>query len=60
MGSATLSWYPPTQKNDGSILADLAGHRIYYGRNPARLTEQAVLYNPRLTRYLIDSLSPAR
>ena len=36
-GSATLSWMPPTENADGSALTDLAGYRIYYGRNPNTL-----------------------
>ena len=29
--SARLSWMPPWQNEDGSILRDLAGFRVYYG-----------------------------
>jgi len=59
-GSATLSWNPPTQNSDGSPLADLAGYRIYYGRNADNLTQVVVLSNPGLTRYVIENLTPAR
>jgi hypothetical protein len=59
-GSATLSWNPPTQNSDGSPLADLAGYRIYYGRNADNLTQVVVLNNPGLTRYVIENLTPAR
>lgn len=59
-GQATLSWNPPTQNDDGSALADLAGYRIYYGRNRDNLTQVIVLNNPGLTRYVIENLTPAK
>ena len=57
LGSATLSWLPPTENADGSTLVDLAGYRIYYGTNSGSLGNTVVLNNPGLTRYVIDSLS---
>lgn len=60
LGSATLSWMPPTQNDDGSPLIDLAGYRIYYGRDQNNLTRIAVLNNPGLTRYVVENLSPVR
>jgi hypothetical protein len=59
-GAATLSWNPPTENADGSSLTDLAGYRIYYGRNPDNLTQVIVLNNPGLTRYVVENLTPAR
>ena len=59
-GFATVSWNPPTENADGSELRDLAGYRIYYGRNPDNLTQVVVLNNPGLTRYVIENLTPAR
>jgi hypothetical protein len=60
VGSATLSWTPPTQNADGSALTDLAGYRIYYGRNRDNLTRVIELSNPGLTRYVIENLTQAR
>jgi hypothetical protein len=60
MGSATLSWHPPTENSDGSTLTDLAGYRIYYGRNQDNLTQHVVLDNPGITRHVIENLTPAR
>jgi hypothetical protein len=57
--SVTLSWYPPTQNADGSPLIDLAGYRIYVGRDPDELTRVITLNNPGLTRYVVENLSPA-
>lgn len=59
-GSATLSWYPPTDNADGSPLTDLSGYRIYYGRHKRRLDRTIVLDNPGLSRYLVEGLSPGR
>jgi hypothetical protein len=58
--TATLSWLPPTENSDGSALTDLAGYRIYYGRNRDNLTQVVELGNPGLTRYVVENLSPAR
>ena len=58
-GIVTLSWQPPTQNEDGSHLRDLAGYRIYVGRNPDSLSRVIVLNNPGLTRYVVENLSSA-
>jgi len=60
VGSATLSWNPPTDNTDGSALTDLAGYRIYYGRSADQLSRSVVISNPGLTRYVIENLVPAR
>ena len=59
-GSVTLSWLPPTENDDGTILRDLAGYRIYVGQSANALNRVIVLNNAGLTRYLIEDLSPAR
>ena len=58
-GLVTLSWDPPTRNDDGSSLRNLAGYRIYVGRNPDALSRVIVLNNPGLTRYVVENLSPA-
>lgn len=58
-GIVTLSWQPPTQNEDGTALQDLAGYRIYVGRDPDALSRVIVLNNPGLTRYVVENLSPA-
>ncbi|MGH8222871.1 MAG: fibronectin type III domain-containing protein [Woeseiaceae bacterium] len=60
LGSATLSWYPPTQNVGGSALKNLAGYRIYYGQSARTLNQAIKLDNPGLTRYVVENLSPAR
>ena len=59
LGAATLSWTPPTENADGTVLTDLAGYRIYYGRSTNSLNQSVVLNNPGLTRYVVENLSPA-
>jgi hypothetical protein len=59
-GSATLSWNPPTENRNGTVLTDLAGYRIYFGRSPASLNSRIELDNPGLARYVIENLSPAK
>ncbi len=58
-GSATLSWHPPTQNEDGSSLTGLTGYRIHFGRHKRNLNRTIVLDNPGLTRYMIEGLTPA-
>jgi len=56
LGAVTLSWNPPTQNSDGSPLTDLAGYRIYYGRDPNVLGRSVALTNPGLTSYVVENL----
>lgn len=58
-GTVTLSWLPPTQNEDGSTLADLAGYRIYAGQSANAMTRTIVLDNPGLTRYVFEDLARA-
>lgn len=58
VGSATLSWTPPTKNTDGSTLADLAGYRISYGTSSTALTSTIQVANPGLSRYTVSSLAP--
>jgi len=60
LGQATLSWNPPTENADGSALTDLAGYKLYYGRNQSNLSQVVVLNNPGLTRYVVENLTQAR
>lgn len=57
-GGAELSWMPPTQNTDGSVLTNLAGYRIAYGTSPQALTQSVQLANAGMTRYTFDNLSP--
>ncbi len=57
-GTATLSWQPPTQNDDGSPLADLAGYKVYWGQSHGSYTHSVTLTNPGVTRFVIESLTP--
>lgn len=57
IGSATLSWIPPTQNSDGTVLANLAGYHIYYGTTPDNLSKTLTVANAGLTRYVISGLT---
>lgn len=58
MGSATLSWTPPTENEDGSTLSNLAGYKIYYGVNQGSYPNQVTIDNPGITTYVVENLSP--
>lgn len=59
LGTATLSWNPPTENTDGTALMDLSGYRIYYGKSESQLTRTIVINNPGLTRYVVENLAQA-
>lgn len=56
LGSATLSWVPPTQRDDGSPLTNLAGYRIRYGTSPGSYPSQLQIPNPGITSCVIENL----
>jgi hypothetical protein len=56
-GFAMLSWTIPTQRVDGSQLANLAGFRVYYGDAPFTYTEMVTLNNAGLTSFLVENLA---
>ena len=58
LGSATLTWQPPTQNSDGTALTDLAGYNIYWGTTPGSYPNSVTINNPGLTTYVVDNLAP--
>ncbi|MDX1406435.1 MAG: putative Ig domain-containing protein [Woeseiaceae bacterium] len=59
LGSATLSWQPPTQYEDGTPLGNnLAGFKIYWGTTPGSYSNSVTLNNPGLTTYVVENLAP--
>jgi len=56
-GTAVLSWLPPINNTDGSLLTDLAGYRVAYGRAADQLDQTATVDNPGLTTYTVTNLS---
>lgn len=57
VGSATLSWIPPTENTDGSPLTDLAGYRLYYGVESGNYPAQVEIDNPGVTTYVVEGLA---
>jgi len=55
-GSATLSWTPPTAREDGTSLSNLAGYSIHYGTSSGNYTLTISVSNPGLSTYQIDNL----
>ncbi len=58
LGSVTLNWTPPTENDDGSALADLAGYKIYWGTTPGSYPNSVTVENPGLSSYVVDNLPP--
>lgn len=59
LGSATLSWQPPTTRSDGSPLTNLAGYRIRYGTAVGNYPNLIQIPNGGLTTAMIENLSRA-
>jgi hypothetical protein len=57
VGSAQLSWTPPTANTDGSALTNLAGYRINYGTSSGALTKSVQVPTAGVTSYLVDNLT---
>lgn len=57
-GSALLSWLPPTGNADGSVLTDLAGYRIEYGRVQGVFDRSIDIDNPSINAYVVEQLAP--
>jgi hypothetical protein len=55
-GIATLSWTPPTERVDGSVLDNLAGYEVHYGQDETRLNQVIVIDNPGLTSFVVEGL----
>jgi Putative Ig domain len=56
-GSVTLSWTIPTLNEDGSVLSDLIGHKIYYGTDAANLTQEVSINSNTIDTYTISGLT---
>ena len=58
MGTATLTWEPPSENTDGTPLTDLAGYTVYWGTTPGTYSNSVTLDSPGITTYVIDNLLP--
>jgi len=59
MGSATLSWQPPTTRTDGSPLTNLTGYRIRYGTSQGSYPNMIDIVNEGVTSAVVENLPPA-
>ena len=57
VGSATLSWIPPTTRADGTALTDLAGYTIHYGDSSGNYTTTIDVNSPGIRSYVVQNLS---
>lgn len=55
-GVARLQWPAPVSKVDGSVLDDLAGYRILYGRDPEDLDHSVYIADPGAHSYEFATL----
>jgi hypothetical protein len=58
LGSATVSWTPPTTNTDGSPLTNLSGYKVYWGTTQGSYPNSATINNPGITTYVVESLAP--
>lgn len=58
MGSASLSWQPPTTRTDGTPLTNLAGYRVHYGTAQGSYPNRVTIANPGVTSTVIENLPP--
>jgi hypothetical protein len=59
MGSALLSWIPPTLNTDGSPLTNLKGYKIYWGTEPDSYPSSVTVDLQGITSYFVENLTPA-
>ena len=58
LGAMSLSWNAPTQNADGSLLTNLAGYNIYYGKSRGVYPNRIHINNSSITTYLVENLLP--
>jgi hypothetical protein len=56
IGSAELSWQPPTLNEDGTVLEDLSGYVIRYGQTFGALDQSVRITNVGTTMYVVENL----
>ena len=56
--SVTVNWQPPSENEDGTVLSDLAGFTVRYGRSDTSFDSVVDVSNPGLTSFVVDGLVP--
>lgn len=57
LGTAMLTWTPPTKNTDDSALTNLAGYRVLYGPSPSLLATIIDVRNPSVSAYTVENLT---
>jgi hypothetical protein len=57
-GALLVTWLPPTENTDDSVLDDLAGFNIYWGTELGELHNRVTVDNPGVTAQVFEDLSP--
>jgi hypothetical protein len=58
LGSATISWTPPTENTNDTALTNLKGYRIYYGTSSGNLNQMLDLPNAGISNGVVENLAP--
>lgn len=56
VGTATLTWTPPTKNTDGSTITNLSGYVVSYGTSANSLSQTVSITNPAATSYTVQNL----
>lgn len=56
-GNVTISWTPPTENTNGTVLTNLAGYHIYYGTSESSLNQKVNITNAGLATYVVSNLA---
>jgi len=56
LGTALVSWTPPTEREDGTTLDDLAGYHVYWGKDPDDLRHTVPIKGEGQTSHLVENL----
>lgn len=59
LGTITVTWTAPTEREDGSPLTSIGGFKLYWGTALGDYTNSVLIDNPGITTYVIDNLVPA-
>jgi hypothetical protein len=57
-GAIGVSWLPPTQREDGSALTDLAGYKLYWGTAVDNYPNSLKISNIGVVNHVIEQLAP--
>lgn len=58
--NVTLSWVPPTENADGSVLVDLKGYKVHYGSASKDYSDTIQVTNAGLTTYVVQNLAAGK